>query len=127
MPVSGVANAPLQSWDNYSHPAGLSSCWHAYTWSSKAACPEENVFQLPWPEVEQPFEGAASVSLPSSVPGDLDGFDKVSMTGSGASVSRFTMHDEPPGVLWLNEGQLASTATEDQQAGIWVLEIMPLQ
>ncbi|DBB02035.1 TPA: hypothetical protein ACH3X1_000613 [Trebouxia sp. C0004] len=30
----------LQSWDNYSHPAGLSSCWHAYTWSSKAACPD---------------------------------------------------------------------------------------
>ncbi|DBB02034.1 TPA: hypothetical protein ACH3X1_000613 [Trebouxia sp. C0004] len=93
MPVSGVANAPLQSklehscaqpsraaelfislslkasllghpavvsimlwlqsWDNYSHPAGLSSCWHAYTWSSKAACPEENVFQLPWPEVKK--------------------------------------------------------------------------
>ena len=27
----------LQSWDNYSHAAGLSSSCHAYTWSSISA------------------------------------------------------------------------------------------
>ena len=29
----------LQSWDNYRHAAGLSSSYHAYTWSSKSAYP----------------------------------------------------------------------------------------
>ena len=48
----------LQSWDNYRHAAGLSSSYHAYTWSSISAYSGTSQILLDW----QPCSSSATCS-----------------------------------------------------------------